>query len=105
MRAAQSPSPAGARIETWSPRRFGAHLDEAMQIYARAMNYPEYTGTQRGVSARKHLTPRRAFACRPPFSTTGTLVGFGYGYTSQARPVVARPGSPRTDPRDGRSSG
>jgi ribosomal protein S18 acetylase RimI-like enzyme len=83
MQAAQRPSPVGARIETWSPRRFGAHLDDAMHIYARAMKYPDYTGAQRGVSARKHLT-HDGFACRAAILDDGVLVGFGYGYTTRA---------------------
>jgi ribosomal protein S18 acetylase RimI-like enzyme len=71
----------GARIEAWSGRQFAARLDDAMRIYTRAMHYPEHTGTQRGVSARKHIT-NEGFACRAALVDDDTLVGFGYGYTT-----------------------
>ena len=82
MRAVQRPSPASARVEAWSPRQFGRHIDDAMHIYARAMSYPDYTGAQRGVSARKHLT-HDGFVCRAAVLDDGGLVGFGYGYTTK----------------------
>jgi ribosomal protein S18 acetylase RimI-like enzyme len=81
MRAAHRPRQGDARIEAWTPRAFGARLDEAMQIYSRAMQYPDYTGAQRGVSARKHLT-HAGFGCRAAV-VDGALVGFGYGYTTK----------------------
>jgi ribosomal protein S18 acetylase RimI-like enzyme len=82
MRPAQRPPTAGARIETWTGRQFAARLDEAMRIYTRAMRYPEHTGAQRGVSARKHVS-HDGFACRAALAGEGVLVGFGYGYTTQ----------------------
>ncbi|HVU92392.1 MAG TPA: GNAT family N-acetyltransferase [Jatrophihabitans sp.] len=86
MRSAERPSPSGAasvaRIETWSGRQFAARIDEAMRIYVRAMKYPEHTGSQRAVSARKHVA-YDGFACRAALIEDGTLVGFGYGYTTK----------------------
>ncbi len=83
MRAAHRPAPGDARVEAWTPRTFAAHLDDAMHIYARAMRYPDYTGAQRGVSARKHLR-HDGFACRAAVLADGSLVGFGYGYTTES---------------------
>jgi ribosomal protein S18 acetylase RimI-like enzyme len=81
MRFAERPSTTGARIESWSGRQFATQVDEAMRIYVRAMRYPDHTGTQRAVSARKHVT-HHGFACRAALLDDGTLVGFGYGYTT-----------------------
>jgi ribosomal protein S18 acetylase RimI-like enzyme len=72
----------GARIEDWSGHQFVARVDEAMQIYVRAMRYPEHTGVQRAVSARKHVS-LSGFACRAALVDDDTLVGFGYGYTTR----------------------
>jgi ribosomal protein S18 acetylase RimI-like enzyme len=72
----------GTRIESWTGRQFGGHLDDAMAIYVQAMKYPEHTGAQRAVSARKH-TSLDGFACRVAIDEDGTLVGFGYGYTTR----------------------
>lgn len=83
MRSANQPMrPAQARIESWTPRQFGARLDEAMSIYATAMQYPRHTAAQRAVSARKHLH-NDGFACRAAVDASGSLVGFGYGYTTK----------------------
>jgi ribosomal protein S18 acetylase RimI-like enzyme len=81
MRSAERPSATDARIEAWTGRQFAARVDEAMRIYVRAMGYPEHTGVQRGVSARKH-TGIAGFACRAALADDGTLLGFGFGYTS-----------------------
>ncbi len=72
----------GAHIEHWSGRQFAARVDDAMRIYVRAMKYPEHTGAQRAVSARKHVS-LDGFACRAALLDDGTLVGFGYGYTTK----------------------
>ncbi|MDT4919580.1 MAG: hypothetical protein QOI15_482, partial [Pseudonocardiales bacterium] len=53
----------GARIVEWSGRQFVTRVDDAMRIYVRAMRYPDHTGAQRAVSARKHVT-LPGFACR-----------------------------------------
>ncbi len=69
----------GIRIQAWDGARFVNGLDDAMSIYTRAMDYPDYTGAQRGISARKHAH-HRGFACRAAVAEDGALVGFGYGY-------------------------
>jgi ribosomal protein S18 acetylase RimI-like enzyme len=71
-----------ARIEAWDGRQFASRVDEAMHIYVRAMKYTDHTGVQRGVSARKH-SYNEGFACRAAIADDGTLVGFGYGYTTR----------------------
>lgn len=72
-----------AHIEAWTGRQFAARVDEAMAIYVEAMGYPTHTGTQRGVAARRHAD-NDGFACRAALLSDGTLVGFGYGYTTQS---------------------
>jgi ribosomal protein S18 acetylase RimI-like enzyme len=66
---------------SWSPAEFSAHSEEAMRIYVRAMNYSQQTGAQRAITARRHST-NVGFACRAAITPDGTLVGFGYGYTT-----------------------
>ena len=83
MRSAERPSETDARIEDWSGRQFHERVNDAMGIYVRAMNYPDVTGYQRAVSARKHIT-LPDFACRAALLDDDTLVGFGYGYTTRA---------------------
>jgi ribosomal protein S18 acetylase RimI-like enzyme len=82
MRSAERPPVTGSRIEDWSGRDFGARVDEAMRIYVRAMRYPDHTGVQRAVSARKHVS-LDGFACRAAVLDDGSLIGFGYGYTTK----------------------
>jgi ribosomal protein S18 acetylase RimI-like enzyme len=82
MRSAERPPTTGAHIESWSGRQFAAQVDEAMRIYVRAMKYPDHTGAQRAVSARKHVG-HEGFACRAALLEDGTLIGFGYGYTTK----------------------
>ena len=71
-----------------------------MDIYVRAMNYPPHAGSQRAVTARRHAT-HDGFACQAALLDDGALVGFGYGYTTDSRPVVARPRPQGADPRAG----
>jgi ribosomal protein S18 acetylase RimI-like enzyme len=68
-------------IQTWSREQFAGHVDEAMDIYVRAMQYPGTTGAQRAVTARRHTT-NPGFACRAALGEDETLVGFAYGYTT-----------------------
>jgi ribosomal protein S18 acetylase RimI-like enzyme len=82
MRSAERPPTTGARIEDWAGRQFAARVDECMRIYVRAMKYPEHTGIQRAVSARRHVS-LPGFACRAALVDGDTLVGFGYGYTTR----------------------
>lgn len=82
MRSAEHESMTGTRITAWTAQQFGARVDDAMSIYVRAMRYPDHTGAQRGVSARKHAS-NDGFACRAALTPQGRLVGFGYGYTTR----------------------
>ena len=68
-------------IEVWRAEAFGSRVDEAMEIYARAMQYPPHAARQRAVTARRHVE-HQGFACRAAVLADGTLVGFGYGYTT-----------------------
>jgi ribosomal protein S18 acetylase RimI-like enzyme len=83
MLSAQPPTLSDPQIQTWSGPQFAARVDEAMDIYVRAMQYPGYTGSQRAVTARRH-TVNEGFACRAALESDGTLIGFGYGYTTRA---------------------
>jgi ribosomal protein S18 acetylase RimI-like enzyme len=66
----------------WTPEQFALRVDEAMNIYVRAMNYPQHAAGQRAVTARRHAT-HPGFACRAAVLDDDTLVGFGYGYTTR----------------------
>jgi ribosomal protein S18 acetylase RimI-like enzyme len=81
MRSAERPHMT-AHVVEWSGREFTTRVDEAMRIYVRAMKYPEHTGMQRAVSARKHIS-LPGFVCRAAVLDDETLVGFGYGYTTK----------------------
>jgi ribosomal protein S18 acetylase RimI-like enzyme len=82
MRSAERPPTTDVLVQSWSGRQFAARVDEAMRIYVRAMRYADHTGAQRAVSARKHVS-HEGFACRAALLDDGTLVGFGYGYTTK----------------------
>jgi ribosomal protein S18 acetylase RimI-like enzyme len=71
------------RIESWTPEVFSSRVDELMSIYIRAMQYPSHAGSQRAVSARKHVR-YEGFACRVALIGTSSVIGFGYGYTTAA---------------------
>lgn len=58
-----------------------ARLTEAMAIYVAAMGYPSGSGAQRGTHMLRHAG-FDAFRCRAALNTEGTMLGFGYGYTS-----------------------
>jgi ribosomal protein S18 acetylase RimI-like enzyme len=82
MRPAEASPVGGAHVEPWGAEQFLRRLDDAMSIYVQAMGYPQHTGTQRAVSARKHAR-LDGFACRAAVTVDGALVGFGYGYTTR----------------------
>lgn len=82
MRSAQQPDTRDPHIETWTGGQFAARVDEAMDIYVRAMGYPDHTGTQRAVTARRHAK-NDGFECRAALADDGALIGFGYGYTTK----------------------
>lgn len=81
MQSIEQSSTATPRVVAWSPEQFGLRVAEAMDIYVRAMSYPEQAGSQRSVTARRH-SAHRGFACRAALLDDDTLVGFGYGYTT-----------------------
>ena len=70
------------RVVAWTPEQFAQRINEAMNIYVRAMNYPQHAAGQRAVTARRHAT-HPGFACRAALLDDDTLVGFGYGYTTR----------------------
>lgn len=74
-------SDSAASVHTWSGPQFAERADDAMRIYAQAMNYPKSAADQRAVTARRHAH-NEGFACRAALLADGTLVGFGYGYTT-----------------------
>jgi ribosomal protein S18 acetylase RimI-like enzyme len=80
MRSAERPE-TQATVVAWTGRQFAARVDEAMEIYVRAMNYPRYTGAQRAVTARRHAN-HAGFGCRAAVDSDGELLGFAYGYTT-----------------------
>lgn len=82
MRSASEPvSGHSARVEPWLADAFAARVDEAMDIYASAMQYPPHAARQRAATARRHVQ-NAGFACRAAVLPDGALVGFGYGYTT-----------------------
>lgn len=83
MRFAERSAPdrAAAQIQAWTGDQFAGRADEAMRIYAQAMGYSRYAGTARAVTARRHVT-NEGFRARAAVLEDGTLVGFGYGYTT-----------------------
>ncbi|MCU1658875.1 MAG: GCN5-related N-acetyltransferase [Pseudonocardiales bacterium] len=68
-------------VQVWTGRQFAARVNEAMDIYVQAMQYPSHTGAQRAVTARRH-TSHEGFACRAAVDDDDRLLGFGYGYTT-----------------------
>lgn len=83
VQSTEHASTALPRIVAWTPEQFAARVDEAMDIYVQAMNYPPHAGAQRAATARRH-TSHEGFACRAALLGDDTLVGFGYGYTTRA---------------------
>src|SRR3954453_18984530 len=63
------------------PNRLHDRLAEAMQIYVDAMGYPPGSGSQRGVHMLRHAKLTN-FRCRVALDKRGTMLAFGYGYTS-----------------------
>ncbi len=70
------------RVVEWTPEQFALRVNDAMNIYVQAMNYPQHAAGQRAVTARRHAT-HPGFACRAAVLDDDTLVGFGYGYTTR----------------------
>jgi ribosomal protein S18 acetylase RimI-like enzyme len=70
-----------AEVHSWSGAQFADRIDDAMRVYARAMDYPPSAGDQRAMTARHHVD-YDGFCARAATLPDGTLVGFGYGYTT-----------------------
>jgi ribosomal protein S18 acetylase RimI-like enzyme len=74
-------STATPRVVALTAEQFAERVDEAMDIYVQAMGYLSPAGRHRAVTARRHIV-LEGFACRAALLDDGTLVGFGYGYTT-----------------------
>jgi ribosomal protein S18 acetylase RimI-like enzyme len=81
VRPADHSAAASPEVVTWSGKEVGKRVNEAMRIYATAMGYPKHAADQRAVTARRHVE-NHGFACRAAVLADGTLIGFGYGYTT-----------------------
>ncbi len=77
------PNAARPSVLTWSGQQFAVRVNDAMHIYATAMGYPPHAAGQRAVTARRH-TDNHGFASRAALLEDGTLIGFGYGYTTMS---------------------
>lgn len=74
------PTPSVSVVDI-SPSQVRARLTEAMAIYVAAMGYAPSSGNQRGVHLLRHAT-LDSFRCRAALDADGTMLAFGYGYTS-----------------------
>lgn len=63
------------------PDRIRDRVAEAMSIYVAAMGYAAASGRQRAVHVLKH-SGLGSFRCRAAMDANGTMLAFGYGYTS-----------------------
>ncbi len=89
---------AGVELVAWTPDDLTRRLDDVIAVYGRAMGYPaDLLEARRGyIAGHVRRTGFRAVATLDP---TGTLLGFGYGYTSgsgqwwhdQVRAALPRP--------------
>jgi len=71
------------RIVPWTSHDLTLRLDDVINVYGQAMGYPaEMLTTRRGYMA-SHVH-RRAFRAVASLDAEGTLLGFGYGYTSES---------------------
>lgn len=69
------------RIVPWTPGDLNRRLDEVINVYGLAMGYaPDLLATRRGYVASHVL--RAGFRAVASVDAVGTLLGFGYGYTS-----------------------
>lgn len=74
------PAPA-VMVVNVPPAEIRGRLAEAMAIYVAAMGYSPISGTQRGVHVLRHAE-YDSFRCRAALDSQGTMLAFGYGYTS-----------------------
>jgi len=70
------------RIVPWTADDLTRRLDDVITVYGQAMGYPpDLLATRRGYIA-SHVH-RRDFRAVASLDNLGTLLGFGYGYTSE----------------------
>lgn len=70
------------RIVPWTADDITRRLDDVIVVYGEAMGYPaDLLATRRGYIA-SHVH-RRDFRAVASLDSRGTLLGFGYGYTSE----------------------
>ncbi|HEX6870300.1 MAG TPA: GNAT family N-acetyltransferase [Micromonosporaceae bacterium] len=70
------------RIVPWTPNDLSRRLDDVVAVYGEAMGYPAgLLATRRGYMA-SHVH-RPGFRAIASLDNQGTLLGFGYGYTSE----------------------
>jgi ribosomal protein S18 acetylase RimI-like enzyme len=69
------------RLVAWMPDDLTRRLDDVIRVYGQAMGYPpDLLETRRGYIGA-HVR-RRGFRAVATLDPGGTLLGFGYGYTS-----------------------
>ena len=70
------------RLVAWTPVDLTRRLDDVIAVYGEAMGYPpDLLATRRGyIASHAHRPDFRAVAT---LDEIGTLLGFGYGYTSE----------------------
>jgi ribosomal protein S18 acetylase RimI-like enzyme len=72
---------AGIKLVTWTPDDLARRLDDVIGVYGQAMGYPaDLLEARRGYIAG-HVR-RSGFRAVATLDPTGSLLGFGYGYTS-----------------------
>lgn len=70
------------RIVPWTPDDLTQRLDDVINVYGQAMGYrSDVLTTRRGYMASHVYRP--GFRAVASLDDDGTLLGFGYGYTSQ----------------------
>jgi ribosomal protein S18 acetylase RimI-like enzyme len=70
------------RIVAWTPHDLTRRIDDVVAVYGQAMGYAtDLLATRRGYIA-SHVH-RRGFRAIASLDVQGTLLGFGYGYTSE----------------------
>jgi ribosomal protein S18 acetylase RimI-like enzyme len=68
-------------VRRWESSDLLSHLDEAMDLYAKAMDYPAETGRAHAGFTATH-TSRRGFRATAALADD-ELAGFGYGYRTE----------------------
>lgn len=69
------------RLVAWTPDDLARRLDDVIEVYGLAMNYPPGLTTARRGYVAGHVH-RPGFRAVASLDDQGQLLGFGYGYTS-----------------------